>query len=37
MKAPEPQAPHTVLTDFYTTPEARAGFVNRLFDSTARH
>ncbi len=37
MKAPEPQAPHTVLTDFYTTPEARAGFVNRLFDNTARH
>ena len=37
MNVPEPQAPHTVLTDFYTTSEARAGFVNRLFDNTARH
>ena len=31
------QAPHTVLTGFYATSEARAGFVNRLFDGTARH
>lgn len=34
---PGHQAPHSVLTEFYSTPEARAGFVNRLFDRTARH
>jgi demethylmenaquinone methyltransferase / 2-methoxy-6-polyprenyl-1,4-benzoquinol methylase len=32
-----PQAPHAVLTDFYSTPESRASFVNDLFDSTAKH
>lgn len=27
--------PHAVLSEFYPTPEARPGFVNALFDSTA--
>jgi demethylmenaquinone methyltransferase/2-methoxy-6-polyprenyl-1,4-benzoquinol methylase len=34
---PGAQAPHAVLTEFYSTPESRASFVNKLFDSTAQH
>ncbi len=35
--SPGDLAPHTVLTDFYSAPAARAGFVNQLFDSTAKY
>lgn len=37
MNSSKPVKPHPVLTDYYTDPSQRPGFVRALFDRTARH